>query len=117
MLHIPDMEILVYLICIALASFAVLAQPAVAQGANTNFPLIYSGQILQGDGSQTCHSEGQRERVRNEVDNATQRLLQESVVPLLQANSTEHVIKHLIIEFYRKKKFVLTRQEAEWVTG
>ena len=39
---------------------------------------------MQGDGSQTCHSEAQRERVRNEVDNATLRLLQESVVPILQ---------------------------------
>ena len=62
------METLVYLICIVVASFVVLAQPAIAQGANTN---IYPAQILQGDGSQTCHPEGQRERVRNEVDNAT----------------------------------------------
>ena len=72
------------LVCIAVASFAVLAQPAVAQGANTTLPLTYSGQVLQGDGSQTCPSEEQEERLRNEVDNATLRLLQESVVPLLQ---------------------------------
>ena len=78
------MDTCVYLICIAVASFAVLAQPAVAQGTNTTLPLTYSGQILQGDGSQTCHSEEQRERVRNEVDIATLRLLRESVVPLLQ---------------------------------
>ena len=78
------MGTLVYLICIAVASFAVLAQPAVAQGANTTLPLTYPGQVLQGDGSQTCHSEEQREKVRNEVDNATLRLLQESVLPMLQ---------------------------------
>ena len=78
------MGVLVYLICIAVASFAVLAQPAVAQGTNTNLSLTYHGQVLQGDGSQTCHSEAQRERVKNEVDNATLSLLQESVVPLLQ---------------------------------
>ena len=63
---------------------AVLAQPAVAQGTNTTFPLIYPGQILRGGGSQNCPSEAQREKMRNEVDNATLRLLQESVVPLLQ---------------------------------
>ena len=79
-----------YLICIAVASFAVLAQPAVAQGANTSLPLTYTGQVLQGDGSQTCPSEAQRGIVRNEIKNATRRLLRESVVPLLQANSTEH---------------------------
>ena len=75
------MGALVYLICIAVASFAVLAQPAVAQGANT---FTYPGQVLQGDGGQTCHTEGQRERVRNEVDHAILSLLQDSVVPLLQ---------------------------------
>ena len=64
-----------YLICIAAASFAVLAQPAVAQGANTT--LTYPAQVLQGDGSQTCPSEAQRERARNEVKNATRGLLQE----------------------------------------
>ena len=73
----------VYLICVAVASFAVLAQPAVAQGTNTKVLHAYPGQVLQGDGSQTCHSEGQRERVRNEVDTATLSLLQESIVPLL----------------------------------
>ena len=73
-----------YLICIAVAIFAVLAQPAVAQGANTTLPLTYPGQVLQGDGSQTCPSEAQRGIARNEVRNGTQRLLQESVVLLLQ---------------------------------
>ena len=77
------MRALVYF-TIAVASFAVLAQPAVAQGTNTTLPLIYPGQILQGDGSQTCPSEAKREKMRNEVDNTTLRLLQESVVPLLQ---------------------------------
>ena len=77
-------ENLFSLICIAITSFAVLAQPAVAQGANTTLPVTYPGQVLQGDGSQTCHSEEQQEKARNEVDNATQRLLQESVVPFLQ---------------------------------
>ena len=79
-----------YLICIAVASFAVLDQPAAAQGANATLPLTYSAQVLQGSGSQTCPSEAQRGIARNEVRNATQRLLQESVVPLLQANSSEH---------------------------
>ena len=65
------------LICIAVASFAVLAQPAVAQGANTTLPLIYPGQVLQGGGSQTCPSEAQRETVRNEIKNATQDLLKD----------------------------------------
>ena len=81
------MGTLVYLICIAVASFAVLAQPAVAQGDKTTLPLTYPGEILQGDGSQTCHSEEQRQRLRNEVDNATLSLLRESVVPLLQGYS------------------------------
>ena len=79
-----------YLICIAVASFAVLAQRAVAQGANTTLPLTYPGQVLQGNGSQTCPSEAQRGIARNEVRNGTRRLLRESVVSLLQANSTEH---------------------------
>ena len=70
-------------ICIAVASFVILAQPAVAQGANTTLPLTYSGQVLQGDGSQTCPSEEQREMLRNEINNATQSLLRESVVPQL----------------------------------
>ena len=73
----------VYLVCIAV-SFTVLAQPAVAQGANSTLPLTYSGQLLQGDGSQTCPSEEQREMVQNEVDNATLSLLRESVIPLLR---------------------------------
>ena len=75
------METLAYLICIAVASIAV---PAVAQGTNTTLPLIYPGQVLQGDGSQTCNSEAQRQRVRNEVDGATLSLLRKSVLPLLR---------------------------------
>ena len=65
------MGTLVYLICVAVASFAVLAQQAVAQGANTTLPLTYPGQVLQGDGSQTCPSEVQRGITRNEVKNDT----------------------------------------------
>ena len=60
------MGTLVYLI-IAVASFAVLALPAVAQGANTKLPLTYSGQVLQVAGIQTCPSERQLERVRNDA--------------------------------------------------
>ena len=77
-----------YLTCIAVVSFAVLAQPAVAQGANTTLPLTYPGQVLQGYGNQTCPSEAQRGITRNEVRNGTRSLLRESVVPLLRANST-----------------------------
>ena len=78
------METVVYLVCIAVASFVVLAQPAVAQGANTTLPLIYSGKIVPGDGSQTCPSKEKREIERNKVDNATLSLLRESVIALLQ---------------------------------
>ena len=80
------MGALVYLICISIASFAVLAQPAVAQGADTTLPLTYPGRILQGDGSQTCPSEAQRGITRNEVKNDTRSLLRGSVVPLLQTS-------------------------------
>ena len=71
------------LVCyvIAVVSFAVLD---VAQGTNTNLPLTYHGQVLQRDDNQTCPSEGEREMTRNQVKNATRRLLRESVVPLLQ---------------------------------
>ena len=55
------MGTLIYFVCIAVASFAVLAQPAVAQGANTTLPITYPVQVLQGDGSQTCPSEEQLE--------------------------------------------------------
>ena len=72
-----------YLICIAVASFAVLAQPAVAQGADTTLPLTYPGRILQGHGSQTCPSEAQRGMLRNEITNAERRLLRESAISLL----------------------------------
>ena len=88
------METVVYLVCIAVASFAVLAQPAVAQGANTTLPLTYPGQVLQGDGSQTCPSEEQREIARSEIKNATRILLRETVIPLLQASQTQLSTKH-----------------------
>ena len=70
-------SIIVNLICIAVASFAVLDQPAATQGTNTTLPLIHPGQYLQGDGSQTCPSELQREKARNETANAILRLLRE----------------------------------------
>ena len=89
-LHLPStMETRVCLICIAtfaVGSFAVLAQPAVAQGGNTTLPLTYPGQVLQGGGSQVCPTEAQRGIARSEVRSDTRRLLQESVVPLLQQN-------------------------------
>ena len=81
------METVIYLVCIAVASFAVLAQPAVAQGADTTLPLTYPAQVLQGDGSQTCPSEEQREIARSEIKNAAQSLLVETVIPLLQGYS------------------------------
>ena len=69
------METVIYLVCITLASFTVLAQPAVAQGANGTLPITYSGEVVPGDGSQTCPSEEQLEIERNKVDNATLSLL------------------------------------------
>ena len=78
------METFIYLICIAVASFVVLAQPAVAQGVNTTLPLTYPGRVLQGVGNQTCPSEEQQEIARNKVKTATQRLLRDSVIPNLQ---------------------------------
>ena len=68
-----------HFVCIAVVSFVLLAQ-----GANTNFPVTYIGQVSQGDGNQTCPSEEQRGMLRNEVDNATLKLLRESVVPILK---------------------------------
>ena len=90
-LHLPDnMGFRMYLSCIALASFTVLAQPSVAQGGDTTLPLTYPGQVLQGDGSQTCPSEERRQMLRNEIKNATQTLLGESVATLLQASPADH---------------------------
>ena len=83
-----------YLNWIAVASFAVLAQPARAQRASTTLPLTYTGEALQGDGSQTCPSEEERERVKNEVDNATLRLLRESVVPVLNTQLPSPVAEY-----------------------
>ena len=74
---------LFYLVCIAVASFAVLAQPAFAQGANTAFPFTYLGQVLQSVDNQTCPSEEQQEIARNMVKTAARKLLRESVIPLL----------------------------------
>ena len=85
------------LVCMALASFAPLTQPAVAQEANTTLPLTYPGQVLRGDGSQSCPSQEQRDIVRGEVRSAIRSLLQEAVVPRLQATSqlpNESTIEH-----------------------
>ena len=81
------MKTFVNLVCIAVAGFTILAQPAVAQGANTSVPLTYPGRVLEGDGSQTCPSEAQRGIARSEIKNATRILLRESVIPLLQSYS------------------------------
>ena len=81
------MKTFVNLVCIAVAGFTILAQPAVAQGANTSVPLTYPGRVLEGGGSQTCPSEEQREIARREIKNATRSLLRESVIPLLQSYS------------------------------
>ena len=70
-------------ICITVASFAIVAQAVAAQEANTTLPLTYPAQVLQGDGSQTCPSEEQREIARNKVKTAARRLLRESVIPNL----------------------------------
>ena len=77
----------VYLVCIAVASFAVLAQPAVAQGANTTLPLTYPGRVLQSVDNQTCPSEEHQEIARNEIKTATRHLLRNSIVPDLQSYS------------------------------
>ena len=81
------MGALVHLICIAVASFAVLAQPAGAQGTNTTLPLTYSTQVFHEDGNQTCLSEEQKETARIWIKNAAKRLLQQSVVSLPQTFS------------------------------
>ena len=80
------METFIHLICIAVASFAITAQPAVAQGASTTNPgtLTYHARVLRGVDNQTCPSEEQQEIARNKVKTATQRLLRESVIPNLQ---------------------------------
>ena len=79
------METFVYLAFIAVASFVVLAQPAVAQGANAELPLTYRGRVLQGVDNQTCPSVEQLEIARSKVKTAAQRLLRESFLPNLQA--------------------------------
>ena len=81
------MRAFVYLVCIAVASFVVLAHPAVTQGANTNLPLTYRGRVLQSVDNQTCPSEEHQEIARNEIKTATRRLLRNSIVPDLQSYS------------------------------
>ena len=77
------METFIHLICIAVACFVVLAQPAVSQGASTTSPLTYPSRVLQRVDNQTCPSEEQQKIARNKVKTATQRLLRESVIPNL----------------------------------
>ena len=79
------MEIFIHLVCIAVASFAITAQPAVAQGASTTNSslLTYPGRVLRGVDNQTCPSEEQQEIGRNKVKTATRKLLRESVIPKL----------------------------------
>ena len=79
------MATVVYFVCIAVAGFIVLAQPAVAQGASTTLPLIYPSRVLQGVDNQTCPSEEQLETGRSRVKTAVQTLLRESYLPNLQA--------------------------------
>ena len=81
------MRTFVFLVYIAVASFVILAQPAVNQGASNNLPLTYPSQVLQVNDSQTCPSEEQVEILRNEVESVTQDLLRESVVPFLQGDT------------------------------
>ena len=82
------METFIHLVCIAVASFAIVACPAVAQGANTtnSSPLTYPGRVLRGVDNQTCPSEEQQEIARNKVKTATRRLLRQSVIPKLPHN-------------------------------
>ena len=81
------MGTIVYLTCIAVASFAINAQPAVAQGASTTGPgpLTYPGPVLQSVDHQTCPSEEHREIARKEINTATRSLLQDSIAPNLQS--------------------------------
>ena len=80
-LYTKNCRVMVYLAFIAVASFVVLAQPAVAQGANTTPPLTYRGRVLQSVDNQTCPSEEHQEIVRNEIKTAMRRLLQNSIIP------------------------------------
>ena len=77
------MAAFVYLVCVA--SFAVLAQPAVAQGASSTLPLTYRSRVLQGVENQTCPSVEHQEIARNEIKTATRSLLRDSIVPDLQS--------------------------------
>ena len=75
----------VYLVCIAVASFIILAQPAVARGASTTLPLTYPGRVLQGVDNQTCPSVEHLEMAKNEIKTAARSLLRDSIVPDLQS--------------------------------
>ena len=79
------MGTVVYLVCIVVANFTVLAQPTVAEEVNTTPPLTYRGRVLQSVDNQTCPSEEHREIARNEIKTATRSLLRDSIVPDLQS--------------------------------
>ena len=79
------MAALVCLVCMAVASFVVLAHPAVAQGASITPPLTYRSRVLQGVENQTCPSVEHQEIARNEIKTATRSLLRDSIVPDLQS--------------------------------
>ena len=79
------MATLVCLVCVAVASFVVLAHPAVAQGASTTSPLTYRSRVLQSVENQTCPSVEHREIARNEIKTAARSLLRVSIVPDLQS--------------------------------
>ena len=80
-----SMAALVCLVCVAVASFVVLAHPAVAQGASTTPPLTYRSRVLQSVENQTCPSVEHQEIARNEIKTAARSLLRDSIVPDLQS--------------------------------
>ena len=79
------MATLVCLVCVAVASFVVLAHPAVAQGSSITSPLPYRSRVLQSVENQTCPSVEHREIARNEIKTAARSLLRVSIVPDLQS--------------------------------
>ena len=74
-------------IYVAVASFALLARPAVTKGANTTLPLTYPARVLQVAGNETCPSEEQQEILKNKIDNETLSIFRESLIHILQGYS------------------------------
>ena len=83
------METFIHLVCIAVASFAITAQPAVAQGASTtdSSTLPYPSRVFQGVDNQTCPFEEHLEIARKEIKSATRTLLRDSIAPDLHLQS------------------------------